>query len=329
MGVDKKERIWERVMPKTLVTVVIPSYNHAQYIKQAVESVLCQSYRNLELIVIDDGSKDATLSYLRTICDPRYTLIEQENAGAHNAINRGLALAKGNYLAILNSDDVFHPDRLAECIARLQQGAELVTSWIEVIDNRGKALGIKEGWRNMLPWPVKQPERSIASSKEFALNLLITNFVSTTSNIVFTRSLYEKTGGMRNLRFAHDWDFLLRTARHFRCELIEKPLLQYRTHQTNTISSNRAWMLFEICWIFAVHLKHFTEELFFQPTDINSLSDELNFMSQSINLQGNDKVMWMLLQHFEERKKLGEDYPEETLLDDEHLRLAFISHIKA
>lgn len=313
-------------MPMTLVTVVIPSYNHAQYIKQAVESVLCQSYINLELIVIDDGSTDASLNYLRTIRDPRYTLIEQENAGAHNAINRGLALANGNYLAILNSDDVFHPDRLAACIAQLQQGVDLVASWIEVIDNNGKVLGIKEGWRNMLPWSIKQPERSIPASNEFTLNLLMTNFVSTTSNIVFTRRLYEKTGGMRNLRFVHDWDFLLRAARHFRCKLIEKPLLQYRIHQTNTISSNRAWMLFEICWIFAVHLKCFTGELFFHPTDTDSLPDEINFLAHSINLQGNDKVMWMLLQYFDERKKLGEAYPEETLLYDERMRSAFIRH---
>lgn len=313
-----------------LISVVIPSYNHEAYIRQAVESVLCQSYSNLELIVVDDGSTDASLDYLRFVRDPRYTLIEQGNSGAHSAINKGLSLAKGDYLAILNSDDVFHPDRLAVCIAWLQKGAELVATWIEVINHKGKVLGVKEGWRNMLPWPIKLPTRRFASTDDFALNLLMTNFVSTTSNIVFSRRLYESMGGMRNLRFVHDWDFLLRAARNFRCELIEKPLLQYRTHQANTISSNRAWMLFEICWIFAVHLKRFAGEIFLQSlqsNDTESLLDEINFLAQSINLQGNDKVLWMLLYFFEERRKLGDMAPEETLIGNEHLRAAFIRHI--
>jgi glycosyltransferase involved in cell wall biosynthesis len=317
----------EHEIAMNLVSIVIPSYNHAPYIQQAVESVLVQSHANLELIVIDDGSTDASLNYLRAVRDPRYTLLEQANAGAHNAINKGLSLAKGKYLAILNSDDVFHPERIAECIVRLKDGVELVATWIEVINDKGKALGIKEGWHNMLPWPIKQPERSLTPSSEFALNLLMTNFVSTTSNIVFTRKLYEKTGGMRNLRFVHDWDFLLRAARHFRCELIESPLLQYRTHQTNTISSNRSWMLFEICWIYAVHLKHFTAEIFHPSTNVDGPLDEITFMAHSINLQRNDKVLWMLLQYFEAHKKKGEISPEEKLIDNENLRNMFVRHI--
>lgn len=308
----------------SLVTVVIPSYNHAPYIRQAVESVLAQSHLNLELIVIDDGSTDASLNYLRTVRDPRYTLIEQTNAGAHNAINNGLSLAKGQYLAILNSDDVFHPDRLAVCISRLENGVDLVASWIELINQKGKVLGVKEGWRNMLPWAFTPPSIRPTGVDEFTLNLLMTNFVSTTSNIVFTRRLYEKTGGMRNLRFVHDWDFLLRAAQNFRCELIEMPLLQYRTHEANTISSNRTWMLFEICWIFAVHMKRFVGKVFPNST---SISDEIEFLAHSVNVQGNDKVLWMLLQYFDANKKTDEMPAEEMLMNNECLRNLFIGHI--
>jgi glycosyltransferase involved in cell wall biosynthesis len=310
-----------------LVSVVIPSYNHADYIRLAVESVLGQSYANIELIVVDDGSSDTSLDYLRAVRDLRYRLVEQENAGAHNAINKGLALAQGDYLAILNSDDVFHPERLAACVARLQEGADLVASWIEVVDRKGKVLGVKEGWRNMLPWPVKQPERNFAVDDDFVRNLLMTNFVSTTSNIVFSRELYEHTGGMRNLRFAHDWDFLLRAARNFRCILIERPLLQYRIHSTNTISSDRAWMLFEICWIFAAHLRHFAGEALFRSADSDSFSDAIDFLAQAVNVQGNDKVLWMLLHFIESRRTGGEDSPEELRLGDGNLRAAFIRHV--
>ena len=311
----------------SLVSVVIPSYNHASYIRQAVESVLAQSYSNFELIVIDDGSTDASLNYLRTVRDPRYILIEQANAGAHNAINKGLSLAKGEYLAILNSDDVFHPERIAMCISRLGNGVDLVATWIEVINQKGKVLGVKEGWHNMLPWALTPPSFNTAQIDEFTLNLLMTNFVSTTSNIIFTRRLYEKTGGMRNLRFVHDWDFLLRAAQNFRCELVEMPLLQYRTHETNTISSNRTWMLFEICWIFAVHLKPFTRKLFSNSTDIDCLSAEIDFLAHSINLQGNDKVLWLLIQYLDKLKKIGSSSPEETLIDNEDLRNVFIRQV--
>lgn len=311
----------------THVSVVIPSYNHEQYIRRAVESVLAQSHADLELIVVDDGSSDCSLDYLRSLRDSRFHLVEQANAGAHNAINRGLAMAKGEYLAILNSDDIFHRERLARCLQSLQAGADLVATWLEVIDHKGKVLGVKEGWRNMLPWPITPPEGELATVDAFAINLLQSNFVSTTSNIVFSRKVYESIGGMANLRFAHDWDFLLRAVRSFRCELIERPLLQYRIHATNTISSNRAWMLFEICWIYAVHAGAVMNRLLPAVLDSEFAGAEVRFMGSSINLQGNDKVMWMIQQFIERQRRNGRQDPELLLLEDATLRQNFIPYI--
>ncbi|MEK6355137.1 glycosyltransferase [Burkholderia cenocepacia] len=311
-----------------LVSVVIPSYNHARYIRKAVDSVLGQSHRELELIVIDDGSKDESLDYLRTVTDPRFQLVEQPNAGAHNAINRGLEAAKGNYLAILNSDDVFHPTRLEACIDVLAGGAvDLVATWIEVIDADGNARGVKEGWHNMLPWPIAKPERTFAISNDFAKNLLMTNFVSTTSNVVFSRRLYERIGGMRNLRFAHDWDFLLRAARTFECTLISQPLLQYRIHSTNTISSNRAWMLFEICWVLAVGMMLYEGDILYGDADHDRLTADVRAIAESINAQGNDRIIWMIRQFIDARRRAGEVDPELRLLDDKVLRDVFIEYI--
>lgn len=88
-------------------------------------------------------------------------------------------------------------------------------------------------------------------------------------------------------------------------------------------------MLFEICWIYSVHLKRLTRQIFPHSTRGNGISDEINFLAHSINLQGNDKVMWMLLRYFEEREKRGEALPEVTLIDDEDLRSEFIHHITA
>lgn len=311
----------------THVSVVIPSYNHAPYIRQAVESVLGQSHADLELIVVDDGSSDRSRDYLRGVRDSRFQLVEQANAGAHNAINRGLAMAQGDYLAILNSDDVFHPDRLALCVRQLQTGADLVASWLEVIDHKGKVLGVKEGWRNMLPWPTTPPDERLATVDPFAINLLQSNFVSTTSNLVFSRRMYESIGGMVNLRFAHDWDFVLRAVREFRCELIAQPLLKYRTHATNTISSNRAWMLFEICWIYAVHLGEVLGGLIRDERAENISPPDIAVMINSINLQGNDRVYWMIIEFCRLLKRAGVQCPEVTLLENQDLRAVFVDAI--
>lgn len=309
------------------ISVVIPSYNHEKFIRPAVESVLAQSHADLELIVVDDGSGDRSLDYLRSVRDGRFRLLEQANAGAHNAINRGLSMAQGEYLAILNSDDIFHADRLAICLRRLQAGADLVATWLEVIDHKGKVLGVKEGWRNMLPWPTMPPGGRLAAVDAFAINLLQSNFVSTTSNVVFSRRLYESVGGMANLRFAHDWDFLLRAVRSFRCELIEQPMLQYRIHSSNTISSNRAWMLFEICWVYAVHLNPVLARLLPAAADVSQVAAEAAFMAGSVNLQGNDRMMWMIQQFIDRQRRAGYRDPELLLLEDAVLRQEFIRYI--
>lgn len=310
------------------ISVVIPSYNHRHYIEKAVESVLNQSERDLELIVIDDGSTDDSLSYLRQISDSRFKLVEQENAGAHNAINRGLALAQGEYLAILNSDDIFHPDRLKLCMEALQrENADLVATWIEVINSDGKPLGVKEAWKNMLPWSVPDTDRSFLATDDFALNLIVSNFVSTTSNIVFTRKLYKKIGGMRNLRFAHDWDFMFRAAEASKCIVLPEALMQYRIHGSNTISSNRAWMLFEICWVMATGMRRFERHSLYKGASVETWLVDVHRLHNSVNLQGNDKVYWMIQQFISSQEAKGVAEPELLLLDSAELRAGFIEYI--
>jgi glycosyltransferase involved in cell wall biosynthesis len=310
------------------ISVVIPSYNHRYYIEKAVESVLNQSECNLELIVVDDGSTDDSLSYLRQIKDSRLILVEQVNAGAHSAINRGLELAKGEYLAILNSDDIFHLDRLRLCIEALQKNnAELVTTWIEVINADGKPLGVKQAWENMLPWSVPNAEESFSATNDFALNLLVSNFVSTTSNIVFTRKLYDEIGGMRNLRFAHDWDFMFRAVDAVKCTVLPEALMQYRIHGSNTISSNRAWMLFEICWVMATGMRRFEGRRLYAGAGVESWLSDVHRVHNSVNLQGNDKVYWMIRQFICAQESRGLLDPELLLLENGELRAGFIEHV--
>lgn len=114
------------------VSVVMPAYNAASYIRQAAESVLRQSYTNLELIIVDDGSCDETVTVARDIAaaDGRVVLIEQENSGRPSiARNRGIAQAGGDYLCFLDSDDYWLPGRLAALVEGLQTHPEWVAAF--------------------------------------------------------------------------------------------------------------------------------------------------------------------------------------------------------
>lgn len=309
-----------------LLSIVIPLYNHEKFVGQAIESIIKQTYQSWELIIIDDGSKDDSVNVARGYEDSRITVLEQENAGAHNAINRGLSMAHGEYLAILNSDDVYEPERFEIMISEMEKKHQIgfMCSYLTVINDSGKKLGVKEGWKNMEPWQVPHPELSFKITDDFKKNLLMTNFTSTTSNFLFRRALYEKIGGMRNLRFAHDWDFALRAAEVTECEMIEKPLMQYRVHDSNTISSNRKWMLFEIAWMWATNIKRFYGSLLFE--DDNSQWDIIKVV-ESINLQGNDKIFWIILMFIEAQEKKGVLKPEEILLDNNELRNRLLDYV--
>jgi glycosyltransferase involved in cell wall biosynthesis len=312
-----------------LISVIIPSYNHSHYIRRSIESVISQSYQDWELIIIDDGSKDDSNQIISSYKDDRIVHLTQENQGAHNTINRGLCLAKGDFLAVLNSDDEFHPTRLERCLDVLHSDQEimLVSTWIDIVDHDSRVISTKHAWRDMEPWPVANKHLSMAATDDYALNALMSNFVSTTSNMVFRRELYEAIGGMRNLRFAHDWDFLLRACAEHKCLNLDESLLSYRIHGTNTISSNRKAMLFEICWIFAANMDRFAERLLPDLSAGTIARNHLRLL-ESINFQGNDHIFWLLYWHIANLRRQGISNPEEIYLQDAELRASIIHYVK-
>jgi glycosyltransferase involved in cell wall biosynthesis len=126
-----------------LVSVVIANYNSEKYIKEAIESILNQTYKNLELIIVDDNSSDNSLSIIKSISakNSRINLIEQnENKGVTYSRQNGLENAKGKYVAILDSDDISLPTRIEEQVKILDQNSEvvLVSSYYGVIDENSK-----------------------------------------------------------------------------------------------------------------------------------------------------------------------------------------------
>ena len=276
------------------VSVIIPSYNHQDYIGKAVQSVLNQTYSDLELIVIDDGSQDDSLRVLSTFTDSRLKIYTQTNLGAHATINRGLDLAAGEYLTILNSDDLYHPHRIATLIGALSshKNVGLIGSYIQVVDEVDRLGGIKHGYHDLSPWALPHPEHSFRRAADLKLVLLTENYWATTSNFLFTRSLFQQVGYFAPLRYSHDWDFALRAAQKTDFMMVPEALLSYRVHGKNTIRENTAAMVYENCWILARHLPNMVKQPWFPNANENLRYSQL---LNSIYVHHCENVLALLL----------------------------------
>ena len=215
------------------VSVVIPLYNHAAYIEAAVESALAQGAVLREVIVIDDGSSDASTDVMRRIAahEPRIRFRSRPNRGAHATINEGLEEATGEFVAILNSDDIYLPGRLDSLVHRLdaEPGAALAASGIAFMDGNGAS--IENAWYG--------EAMAFRAGRGTGTALVNANFLMTTSNYLFRADLPKQIGGFAALRYTHDLDFALRAlALGHGIALVEQPLLRYRQHGTNTISED-------------------------------------------------------------------------------------------
>jgi glycosyltransferase involved in cell wall biosynthesis len=217
------------------ISVVIPSYNHARFVAEAIRSVGAQTYPNVELIVVDDGSDDESREVIRAslaeISGQQTRFLEQEHAGASRAIARGAAEASGDILAILNSDDRYATDRLARMMGEVpEHGDFLAFSKVRMIDASGAedppTSGPNVGYQHGLYEAIRCPTVGFA--------LLRNNFAVSSGNLLFSRNLFQKLGGFAEFELASDWDFLLRALFYVEPIFVPEPLFDYRTHGHNT-----------------------------------------------------------------------------------------------
>ena len=241
---------WTRAVPgPDTVSVILPSYNHARYLRGAIDSVIAQTWPDVELIVVDDGSQDGSPSLLREIlaaCQRPMRVLLQTNRGAHEAINRGLAVARGEILAILNSDDAYLPQRLEIMVqAMRERGALLGFSGVRVIDDNGEAVSAMHPFVNALQ-PLMNRVRQARNGTEFTLILATGNAAISTGNLVFRRGLLAHTGGMRAMTGNHDWDFVLAASTVLPPLFVDQPLYRYRLHDSNTITQHALLSAIEV-----------------------------------------------------------------------------------
>jgi glycosyltransferase involved in cell wall biosynthesis len=230
-----------------LVSVVMPAYNHERFVVEALDSVVAQSHRNLEIVVVDDGSRDATGAlldeYAARCRSHSVTIVHQANAGAHVAINHGLALARGEVIALMNSDDRYAPSRLERLLEEMRRReAAFVFSNTRFIDDEGREVAPADP-------NVKQFRRAVADAlraPDLLYVLVYYNIAISTGNFVVRRELLDRTGGFCAMRVCHDWDLLLAASHETQLVFVDEPLYEYRLHQTNTFSGSRLLAAFEL-----------------------------------------------------------------------------------
>jgi glycosyltransferase involved in cell wall biosynthesis len=238
------------------VTAIIPSYNHEHFVGQAIDSVLAQEGAEVRVLVVDDASTDGTVAAARTRKDPRVAVrANPRNVGLGESLQRALRTVTTPFVAVLNSDDLFHPRRLARCLAALdrQPRAAVVATSLRPIDATGRAITaadaspIFDGKRQVdwLRWFEGQC-RDVRSKDPFA-RLLQGNYLITSSNLVCRRDwLVRHAGRWSDLDYCVDWQILLLAAQEQGLRVLNEPLLAYRLHASNTIwfDEERAWRFY-------------------------------------------------------------------------------------
>jgi glycosyltransferase involved in cell wall biosynthesis len=215
------------------VAVVIPLFNHERYIADALRGLLSQTRPPDRIIVVDDGSTDRSLEAARSVADSRVTILTQQNAGAHHALNRAIALAAdADFIGILNSDDLYEPGRIESCLRCLDRnpGAAVVATRLRIIDENNALLAPDD--------PRARWMRSVWQARPASLPAWfgIANFTKTTSNL-FGRAEYFRAHPFRPYRYVHDYVFALSAALEDRLVILDEELLRYRVHGANTIKS--------------------------------------------------------------------------------------------
>ena len=222
------------MVDKPKVSVIVPAYNVSKYIPEALASLEKQTFSDFEVLVVDDGSTDDTAAVVQKFCqrDTRFNLLQKPNGGLSSARNYGIRHARGEYIALLDGDDIYHRDKIATHVARLYDKPDVgvVYSASQTIRDDGKPTFISLSGKPVHSNPL--------------LALLCKNFVGHGSNAVFRRCLIDEVGGFdENLRSWEDVDLWLRIAAMLKWSFFrEKRVLCYYRVRPSGLSFNLVQM---------------------------------------------------------------------------------------
>ena len=203
------------------VSVVIPAYNAERTLEASIRSVLAQTMRDLELVVVDDGSADQTVALAGSISDPRVSVLSQDNAGAAAARNTGIRAATGRYVAFLDADDLWVADKLERQLTAFERDPE--------------AIAVQAGAYFVDPaLRILSVERCRPASDTLLQFLQFGGLPAVMETLVVRREIFDEIGMFdESLAILEDWELAIRLARHGRVVGLPEPLALYRLHPGN------------------------------------------------------------------------------------------------
>jgi glycosyltransferase involved in cell wall biosynthesis len=206
------------------ISVLMSVYNGEKYLKEAIDSVLSQTEKNLEFIIVNDGSTDSTDSIIKSYSDPRIKYFNVSHMGRVPALNFGIGKCSGEYIAVLDADDISVPERLEKELSFMQANdLVLCGSWATLIDEDGNNIG------SMTYPPIKQGDIRKYS-------LLHNPFIH--SSIMVKRDALIRSGLYRASRYAEDYELWTRIMYKHKVANIPEELIKYRRHTSQLTQSS-------------------------------------------------------------------------------------------
>jgi len=204
-------------LAKGLVSIIIPCYNASSYIKETINSVLTQTFQNFEILLINDGSTDNSSSIIKTIKDDRIHLVEQENQGVSFSRNKGIAMAKGEFIVFLDADDLLAPSFLEKRIFTLSKSAAIAcASNVVLVDGKGNKI--------------EEDKKHFAANKSSQILEFNDGIITCPSSYLFKTEFLKKhnLSFNKNLQSSADKYFLLEVLKQGEIELINESPMNYR-----------------------------------------------------------------------------------------------------
>ena len=205
------------------VSVIIPCFDGEQHVGEAVASVLAQTHRDLEVVVVDDGSRDRSLDVLAKIGDTRLRVVRQANAGVSAARNRGVGESRGEFVAFLDQDDAWMPEKLERQLRCLDRSPDVGLVYCDFYYD---VVAREASFR----WSARYPlYRGDVFERVLAMSVI------PISTVLLRRSTFDATGGFPPCyRYVEDLALLLRVAARHPFDFVDQPLARYRHHATST-----------------------------------------------------------------------------------------------
>ncbi|UNY97885.1 glycosyltransferase [Zhouia spongiae] len=254
------------------LSVVMPVYNGSEYLKEAMDSILNQSFSDFEFIIINDGSTDNTLQIIESYNDDRIFVIDQENKGLAVSLNIGLQYAKGKYIARMDADDIAHPDRFKQQLNFLKNNTDvkLLGTAVTVIDRFGN---------------------QVCTDIPYTGNKFLKKYMNNVGNpfkhptVVFDRKLAISLGGYNECigKYFEDYFLWSQIARKGKVEIMEERLLQYRITPGSIMSSIKS-NTFSKFMVQVVQRGFFTNDDAREMRKIKTLDDQELNINNKVNI---------------------------------------------